>query len=108
MSMGHQDSKPPLFYDYMESHQFAAPDLVSALPNELLLYIWIHLDNLYDLFLFGQVCKRWRTLTSDDQMWQRIFSQSFGAKAFKKLEQLQIQTNVPLCDWREHFFRRYI
>jgi len=91
-----------------EAHEAEAKqDLISGLPPEILLYIWIHLNNLFDLFLFGQVCKRWRLLTGDDRLWERIFAQAFGLKAQRKQEQFRSSSgDLKRLTWREEFFLR--
>jgi hypothetical protein len=61
-------------------------DFINTLPDELLLKVWLHLDSLIELFVFGQVCRRWRNLTSDGRIWARIFALAFGKKALKKVE----------------------
>ena len=86
----------------------ARRELISSLPPEILLYIWVHLDNLFDLFLFGQVCRRWRLLTTDDRLWERIFAQAFGLKAQRKQEIVRTSSeNLARITWREEFFQRY-
>jgi len=78
-------------------------DYINTLPNELLYSVWERLDNLVDLFVFGQVCRRWRILTGDDRLWSRIFLLIFGRKAQRKLEQLLITGILAQTSWREEF-----
>jgi hypothetical protein len=80
-------------------------DFVNSLPDEVLLKVWLHLDNLIELFVFGQVCRRWRNLTSDDRIWARIFALAFGKKALKKAEAASGTRGI-FPGWRPEFFKR--
>ncbi|CAN6280367.1 unnamed protein product [Urochloa humidicola] len=50
------------------------------LPGELCLKIFQLLDH-QSLASAPQVCRKWRALTSDDELWRKLFSDRWGADA---------------------------
>ncbi|KAK3158764.1 hypothetical protein QOZ80_2AG0141280 [Eleusine coracana subsp. coracana] len=53
---------------------------MDALPAELCLKIF-HLLDHQSLASAPQVCRKWRTLTSDDELWRKVFNDRWGADA---------------------------
>jgi len=90
-------------YCQNNNQEIIGKDYINQLPNELLYSVWERLDNLVDLFVFGQVCRRWRELTGDDRLWSRIYVLVFGKKAQRKLEQLIMTGIIDKTSWREEF-----
>lgn len=53
---------------------------MDGLPGELCLKIFQLLDH-QSLASAPQVCRRWRALTSDDELWRKLFHDRWGADA---------------------------
>ncbi|KAL6634929.1 hypothetical protein ACP70R_027600 [Stipagrostis hirtigluma subsp. patula] len=53
---------------------------MDGLPVDLCLKIF-HLLDHQSLASAPQVCRKWRTLTSDDELWRKLFSDRWGADA---------------------------
>lgn len=53
---------------------------MDGLPRELCLKIF-HLLDHQSLASSPQVCRKWRALTSDDELWRKLFNDRWGADA---------------------------
>ncbi|XP_062222412.1 uncharacterized protein LOC133921514 [Phragmites australis] len=53
---------------------------MDVLPRELCLKIF-HLLDHRSLASAPQVCRKWRTLTSDDELWSKLFRERWGMDA---------------------------
>ncbi|TVU28032.1 hypothetical protein EJB05_19539 [Eragrostis curvula] len=53
---------------------------MDGLPGELCLKIF-HLLDHQSLASAPQVCRKWWTLTSDDELWRKLFNDRWGADA---------------------------
>jgi hypothetical protein len=58
------------FVSPMKEHIIKREDQFEALPNEVILHVFSYLK-IMDLLKFGQVSKRFRVISNDDNLWPK-------------------------------------